>query len=272
MLPPNAFTALRSGRRPIGTLARRLAMLAALTARLAHAQGGATGPSAPTLGAHAATVPSTDTVAPTPAVSGSRGPAWFTRYPWNGVNVWYGSAIQTRTASHNEVFAGYLHIAALQVTRDLWRGRRSRLEYVGEFLPALSVRSGAPDQRIRSMTSDPTAVNDGRLPRYAYHDSYGVGLAPFGLELSAPVVGHLNALVNCTAGAVLFTHIVPYGDATAANFTVSPGAALQLNGIRNAGVAVGYTLHHLSNASFGKANPGMNSHVFYVRVTRLRHG
>ena len=35
-------------------------------------------------------------------------------------------------------------------------------------------------------------------------------------------------------------------------------------------VALGYTFHHLSNAGFEQANPGMSLQVVYVRVARLR--
>ncbi|MEP6765677.1 MAG: acyloxyacyl hydrolase, partial [Gemmatimonadaceae bacterium] len=142
--------------------------------------------------------------------------------------------------------------------------------YVGEVLPVMLVRSGAPLNRRPNVKANPALLNDtARLARFDYHDSYGFGLAPFGAEFTTRLSDRFSVVVNTTAGAALFSKIVPYGYGTRANFTVSPGAALQWEVFHRTGVAFGYTFHHLSNASIGKANPGMNSQIFFARVARL---
>lgn len=191
----------------------------------------------------------------------------FRRYPWNGVNVWAGGAYETRTASHNEHFRGSMRLVAVQVSRDLARGRKWTLAYVGEVLPVMLVRSGPPVNR----TPDTITFRDPKkASQFRYRDAYGFGLAPFGLEVSRRLAPGVSVLFNTTAGALLFDRVVPYGEATRANFTVSPGVAVEVASPGRTRVAVGYTFHHLSNASFGESNPGVNSQVVYVRLSRIR--
>lgn len=211
--------------------------------------------------------PSSRTASPPAADSSVSRFARYLRYPWNGVNLWAGNAFETRSAAHNQHFAGSMRVVGLQISRDLWRGQHSRLAYVGEVLPVVLVRSGPPISRL----PDTLKYYDAReIERYSFREGYGFGLAPFGLEVSRQLTPRLSALANMTAGALLFSKIIPYGAATKANFTVSPGVALQWEPIDRTRIAFGYTFHHLSNASFGFSNPGMNSQILYVRVARVR--
>ncbi|MEP6833968.1 MAG: acyloxyacyl hydrolase [Gemmatimonas sp.] len=194
--------------------------------------------------------------------------ARYRRYPWNGVNVWAGNAYETRSAAHNEHMAGSMRILGIQISRDIWRGQRGKLLYLGEVLPVMLARSGPPTQRIPDTLRN--HYSEAELNRFKYRDAYGFGLAPFGLEASYQTSKTSSALFNITAGGLLFSKIVPYGNGTQPNFTVSPGVALQWEPAHQMRMAVGYTFHHLSNASFGKANPGMNSQLLYVRFSRLR--
>ncbi|MEO7359921.1 MAG: acyloxyacyl hydrolase [Gemmatimonadaceae bacterium] len=200
--------------------------------------------------------------------SGALHLAKYRQYPWNGVNLWAGGAYETRSASHNEHFAGSLAIVGLQLSRDVWRGRRTRIAYLGEILPLMLARSGPPLNRVPDTLRNHFAQAE--LNRYKYRDAFGFGLAPFGAEVTYQTSRRTSALFNVTAGALWFTRIVPYGKGTQPNFTVSPGVALQWEAANRTRVALGYTFHHLSNASFGQANPGMNSQMLYVRVSRLR--
>jgi len=194
--------------------------------------------------------------------------AKYRQYPWNGVSMWAGSAYETRSASHNEHFAGSMTIVGIQLSRDMWRGRRARIAYLGELLPLMLARSGPPANRIPDTLRNHFAEDE--LIRFQYRDAYGFGVAPFGAEVTVQTSKRTSALFNITAGALWFTKIVPYGKGTKPNFTVSPGVALQWEPANRARVAFGYTFHHLSNASFGDANPGMNSQMLLLRVSRMR--
>ncbi len=131
------------------------------------------------------------------------------------------------------------------------------------------MQSGAHTQLLPTLLSDPgEAGNPERLARYAMRRGFGVGLAPLGAEASVPVSVSARLLLNVTAGAAWFNQVVPYGKATQANFTVAPGIGMERTVGSRGALAVGYALHHLSNASMGDANPGMNSHLLFMRWVR----
>lgn len=195
--------------------------------------------------------------------------ARFLQYPWNGFSVWAGGAYETRTASHNEHFAGSMRIVGVQISRDVWRGQRTRISYLGEVLPIMLVHSGPPVNRIPDTLAS-IVYTQKELDRFKFREGYGFGLAPFGAEVTVQTSPRTSALFNITAGGLIFTQVIPYGAATKANFTVSPGVAFQWEPQNRTRVGVGYTFHHLSNASFGRVNPGMNSQVIYIRLSRMR--
>lgn len=200
-------------------------------------------------------------------------PLPFSGGPWvTGLNVWAGSAVQTRTASHNELFEGSLTMVGVQLTRSLFERGGVRFTWIVEMLPVMLVSSGAPANRVPTLARDPAEASDPKkLARYAMHDSYGMGIAPLSAEASRHIAGRMNAVFTVTSGGAVFTRVVPYGKATQANFSVSPALSLEYQTPHGSTISAGYTLHHLSNMSFGGANPGMNSHVFYVRVGKPRN-
>jgi hypothetical protein len=187
------------------------------------------------------------------------------------VDFAFSDAVALRTASHNEVVEGDLRALSVQFTRAVfrttWRGQPLTVSWLGEALPVMLVKAGAPTNRVPTLQNDrEEALDPLRLARYETRDVYGFGLAPFGAEVEIPLSGRVQFLLNTTAGGVWFNKVVPYGRATQANFTVAPGAAVQIPLSKSRALAVGYALHHLSNASFGDANPGLNSHLVTLRI------
>lgn len=180
-------------------------------------------------------------------------------------------AVSTRTASHNEFIDGDLRTVAVQAAKPLLRWRGATFSWLFEVQPVIRVTSGAPAERVPTLVSDPAeAGNPERLARYALRRGVGIGIAPFGAEAQLPFRAHTQFIVNVTSGGAWFSQVVPYGKATQANFTVAPGVAIQQDIGTQGALAVGYSLHHLSNASMGGANPGMNSHLLFMRWTRRR--
>lgn len=178
-------------------------------------------------------------------------------------------AVSTRTASHNEPIAGDFSTVAVQAGKPLFRWRSVTFGWLAEALPVVRWQSGAPPERVPNALTDPAEAGDPeRLARYSVRRGFGVGLAPLGAEASMPMAGSARLLINVTAGAAWFNQVVPYGKATQANFTVAPGMGIEQPVGSRGAIAVGYALHHLSNASMGGANPGMNSHLLFVRWVR----
>ena len=187
------------------------------------------------------------------------------------ISVMLSSAVDTRTASHNETIDGAFRTVAVQVSRPLFTVGGMHVAWLGEIMPAMLVTAGAPPNRVPTPLTNPAEANDPRrLERYAVRDSYGVGFAPLGAEAAFSLGEKTHFLFNVTSGVAWFSRVVPYGKATQANFTVAPGLFLERRIGGRQALAVGYQLHHLSNASMGGANPGMNSHIFSMRVSKLR--
>lgn len=206
-------------------------------------------------------LPATGNAQPRPIVS--------SRIQWH---VAVSSALSTHTASHNELISdGDFSAVSVQGAKPLFRWRGASFAWLAELQPIIRVTSGAPPQRVPTPQTDPgEAKNPERLARYRLRSGVGFGVAPLGAEASMPLTRRSQLVVNVTAGAAWFNQVVPYGKATQANFTVAPALAYQRDvGARDA-FAVGYALHHLSNASMGGANPGMNSHLLFVRWARKR--
>ena len=210
--------------------------------------------------------------------SGSGTTSGRLKLPWQGgplvtgVNVMAGSAFLVRTASNNESFDdGAFRMVSVQFSRSLFQHMGIRYSWIVEAVPAIMTRTSAPSNRRPSPWSNSQAYFDARrYARYTTHDAFGVGLAPLGAEAARSLSSKLSAVFTVTAGGAIFSSVVPYGKATQANFTVAPALSLEWRVTPGYAVATGYALHHLSNASFGAANPGLNSHLLVVRLARAR--
>lgn len=191
-----------------------------------------------------------------------------------GVTVFAGSAVSIRTASHNEKFSGAeFGMATVQLTRSLFERKGFEFSWIIEVSPAIVATVGAPPNRIPLEISGgfaQSAAEAKRLRRYELHDVYGVGFAPLSAQVVRPLVSRLTAEFSVTSGVAFFNKVIPYGKATQANFTVAPNLSLGWRVSPSYSISAGYALHHLSNASFGAANPGLNSHMIAVRFARVR--
>jgi hypothetical protein len=177
------------------------------------------------------------------------------------------NSLGTYTASHNEPTNGAFRTLSAQVAKPVFSWRGTTVSWLGEVLPAIHVTSEAPPSRVPIAGLDPAANDPVVMARYARSSGYGFGLAPLGAEITRAAGPRGRVVLNVTSGGAWFTRVVPYGRATQANFTVAPGL-LYAHRIGPGFLAVGYVMHHLSNASMGGANPGMNSHLVTMRWTR----
>ena len=191
--------------------------------------------------------------------------------PREGFADWAGTSFATFTASDNENVHGYMRIIGVQWSHDLFAWREAKFSWVTEVLPLMLVNSSAPPARIPTQLRNPALVTDlVSLATYQSHDSWGAGISPLSAQAEIQHTANLSTILQVTSGGAWFSKVVPFGRATQLNFTVSPSVALQWKASQNTRVAIGYTLHHLSNGSFGRSNPGMNSHMLLTRITSVR--
>ncbi len=190
--------------------------------------------------------------------------------PVNTYSIWVGGSVGTYSANANENLHGSLRMIGLQWTHDLFVWNGARFSWVTEILPLMLARSEAPSNRVPLWLRDAQAADPVLYARYHEHDATGFGISPLSAQAELPMSARWSAVVQVTSGVAWFTNVVPYGRATQGNFTVSPGVSVQWDATSSSRLALGYTMHHLSNASLGTTNPGMNSHIFYTRLSSRR--
>lgn len=96
-------------------------------------------------------------------------------------------------------------------------------------------------------------------------DNYAV--TPIGVRLNAFSRRKVHPFLLIDEGIIASTKPIPYPNDVGLNFLVDFGAGLQLGRVK-----VGYKLMHISNASTYKANPGLDSNVFFVSFTFHKGG
>jgi len=75
--------------------------------------------------------------------------------------------------------------------------------------------------------------------------------------------GTIRLQANLSRGVLGFAIPTPSANSTRLNFTGEAGLGLRFL-IPDGRVAVGYRLHHLSNAGRGEVNPGVDSHLLVL--------
>ena len=128
----------------------------------------------------------------------------------------------------------------------------------------------------RNPTYETRVVNDPDFGEYSFIAAtgnkpvFGAGAAPFGLKLYVGSSGGVRFYGAGAVGALWFTRHMPVPEARRFNVLVEAGGGLEI--IRRSGnaFAIGYKFHHLSNANSAASNPGLDSHVFYFGLSRLR--
>ena len=99
---------------------------------------------------------------------------------------------------------------------------------------------------------------------------FGAGVAPFGFKLYLLHGRSLRLYGAGSVGGLWFTRNMPVPDARRFNASFEYGGGLEFLRARHMGVVVGYKFHHLSNANSAAFNPGLDSNVFYLGVSRAR--
>ena len=133
-----------------------------------------------------------------------------------------------RTAAANEKVDGRFRIVAMQFSRTLFVRGGAQFSWLIEVL---SGTVGAPSFRIPTQETNPEAFSDPKkYARYTLHHVYGVGFAPLSAQMVKPFTNRFATLLS--------------------------------------GIAAGYALHHVSNGSLGESNPGMNSHLLFLKMSK----
>ena len=99
---------------------------------------------------------------------------------------------------------------------------------------------------------------------------YGAGISPFGFKLRIGSSPRIRFFGASSVGGLWFTRNVPVPDARRFNFTFEYGGGIELGRAQQRTITIGYKFHHLSNANSAAFNPGLDSDVLYIGVSRPR--
>ncbi len=100
--------------------------------------------------------------------------------------------------------------------------------------------------------------------RRVRENSYGVGVAPLGLQVNFRRREKIQPFVGSSGGFIYFTKRVPNEFGARFNFTADVGGGVQFMLKNKKAVTLGYKYQHLSNGDRGLSNPGFDSNIFYV--------
>ncbi|MDQ6737169.1 MAG: acyloxyacyl hydrolase [Gemmatimonadota bacterium] len=153
-----------------------------------------------------------------------------------------------------------LYLAGIQASVSIARGRFWDIRYTPALVPGIIATAN------RAYTT--VTYADGRsglLP--SKKTAFGAGLLPVAIEATIAAFPRAGLVAGGGGGAAYFDRRIPDPDETRFNFLANGHVGLYL---RSGAVTttLGFWLQHISNGNRGKVNPGMDSRMLYVGVSR----
>lgn len=195
--------------------------------------------------------------------------------PRTTFGAWLGLSFDARITSPSRSIDRDLLVLGLRASRPFWVTRATRLSYVIEVTPVMLLANPTRPASPPPVCPPGEVCNQGgdsydMSPQRAFlagRLTYGVGLAPLGVELEIGGRDHrLGGVLDLAGGGAYFMGPIPGN--TRFNFTAAGGAALQWRTGGGRRLMGGYKLYHMSNAGLGDLNPGLNAHLFYLSFVR----
>ena len=130
----------------------------------------------------------------------------------------------------------------------------------------------SPEVTIPAMLDEPkTGVKV--ITKYDQHlrsRTYGGGVSPAGLRASFFPDSRVQPFLSSNGGFVYFGQRVLSPQGSQFMYTIDFGTGLTFYRKPRQSVSIGYRYQHLSNANISLHNPGTDTNVFYVQVSRFR--
>ena len=194
-----------------------------------------------------------------PVDSVPKKPAALSR-AWS-VGAWFAGGthqpLKTRQG-HKEDRA--LYLAGLQLSLPIYRLGFAKLSFTPTIVPGIIATAN------RDYT--PVTFADGRSGLLVTKKTaFGAGLLPIAIEATFAATRRAGLVVGGGGGAAYFDRRIPDPAETRFNFLANGHAGFYL---RSGPVitTAGFWLQHISNGNMGRVNPGMDSRMLYVGVSR----
>jgi hypothetical protein len=126
----------------------------------------------------------------------------------------------------------------------------------------------APEVTALAMLDEPQSGQKNFL--YQRKRTYGSGLSPVGFRASFFPESRVQPFLSTDGGFIYFTDRVLSPQGSQYMYTIDFGGGLQIFRKQRQSVTIGYRYQHLSNANISLHNPGTDTNVFYVAVSRFR--
>ena len=195
---------------------------------------------------------------PSGGVRPARNPSVLPLWPhYGGVHefgAWWGASLMT---GHIWGFAKDVKYMPVDVTYSylLHPGAKWNLRY-------------APELTALAMLDEPLPRNPNRFTQRKR--TYGSGLSPVGFRANLNPESRVQPFFSTDGGFIYFIDRVLSPQGSQWMYTIDFGGGLQIFRKQRQSVTIGYRYQHLSNANISLHNPGTDTNVFYVAVSRFR--
>jgi hypothetical protein len=127
----------------------------------------------------------------------------------------------------------------------------------------------APELTALAMLDEPVP-NPKRRAWEQRKRTYGSGVNPVGFRASFAPNSRVQPFLSTDEGFIYFTDRVLSPQGSQFMYTIDFGGGVQIFRKQRQSISVGYRYQHLSNANISHHNPGTDTNVFYVAVSRFR--
>jgi len=189
-----------------------------------------------------------------PAARGEVLPLWPHYGGVHEFGAWWGASLMS---GHIWGYAKDIKYMPVDVSYSyLWyRGAKWNFRY-------------APELTAVAMLDEPQSGQ--KLPWLQRKRTYGSGLSPAGFRASFYPESRAQPFLSTDGGFIYFVDRVLSPQGSQFMYTIDFGGGLQIFRKQRQAVTIGYRYQHLSNANISLHNPGTDTNVFYLAVSRFR--
>lgn len=126
----------------------------------------------------------------------------------------------------------------------------------------------APELTALAMLDEPQPGQKNFL--YQRKRTYGSGISPVGFRASFLPLSRVQPFLSTDGGFIYFADRVLSPEGSQFMYTIDYGTGLTIFRHDRQAVTIGYRYQHLSNANISLHNPGTDTNVFYLAVSRFR--
>ncbi len=159
-------------------------------------------------------------------------------------------------------------ILGLRFERLIAQTGRFAVGYTADLIPLAVVTKNPTQDDINSLGPDIFIHQEAILDSPIGRVTYGAGLAPIGLQFYVTASERLSLFSSTSAGFLTFVENVPLPNARKVNATFDVGAGAKVMMGDRWIMVVGYKFHHMSNIQTALTNPGLNTDIFYIGISR----